>query len=780
MAQSGADPVKSAFHEGSAMPEIQNQGLIHTLASRCRKCYACVRTCPTKAIGIRQKCAVVLHQRCIGCGKCIQACSQGAKVIADAMVATERLLKAATPVVAVLGCSYPAFFYDLEPGQLATALRQLGFSDVLEGAAGVELIAPEYRNLLGRENGDTLISSHCPAVVELIERHFPQLLSNLVPIVSPMVAIGRYIKSCHDQPVRVVYISSCIGGKFEIVDEEVAGAIDTVLTYKELKKILEKKSIDPRRLQPQAFNGHSTLIGRSFSIAGGPFHIFGIGHDGLDPKFVSTVGEEATMEVIRDIAARRIAPRYVDVRFCPGGCIGGPGRTNKLTAFSKRNLIIEYRQKLIPYQTSAKYTSGTGRVQLKRGFSDRQLRMEQPSNEALARILHETEKFSLNDELNCGSCGYSTCREHAVAVFQGLAEVGMCHPYSQKRLEEDHSLLKRKYSLARRALDQSYGSDDIIGNDERTQGVRKLIAQVGPTPTSVLIRGESGTGKELTARAIHQASQRAENPLVTVNCTTLTDSLLESELFGHKRGSFTGALADKKGLFEAADGGTIFLDEIGDITPKLQAELLRVLDSGEIKPVGSNTSVRVDVRVIAATNKHLEEGIAQGWFREDLFYRINVFSITLPPLRNRLESIPKLAEHFLNQASTRLNKTIHRIDETALKALSCYHWPGNIRELQNVIERASVLSPDQVIHLEQLPVVFAEQFRQKNGQELIIQVKGLKNQRNQQLKTIEKELLHHYLAESKGNVSAAARLADIPRRTFYRLLQRQGISPDRS
>lgn len=759
------------------MPESQNQGPIKTIASRCRKCYACVRTCPTKAIGIRKDCAVVLHQRCIGCGKCIQVCSQGAKVIADAIGETERMLRKDTPAIAVLGCSYPAFFYDLEPGQLATALRKLGFVDVLEGAAGVEMIAPEYRSLLSRDRGETLISSHCPTIVDLIERHYPQLLDNLVPVVSPMVAIGRYIKSCHRQTVRVVYISSCIGGKFEIENRQVTGAIDRVLTYKELKNMLEKNNIDPRRLKPEAFSGNTTLNGRSFSIAGGPFHVFGIGHDGLDPKFVSTVGEEASMEVIRDIAAHRIAPRYVDVRFCNGGCIGGPGRTNRLTSFSKRNLIIEYRQKQIPYQPAEKYIYGSGKISLGRGFADRQLQMERPSGDAITRILHETDKFTTSDELNCGSCGYSTCREHAVAVFQGLAEAGMCHPYSQKLLEEDRSRLERKYNLARRALDQSYGDGAIVGNDERTKGVLKLIQQVGPTPTSVLIRGESGTGKELTARAIHQASQRAENPLVTVNCTTLTDSLLESELFGHKKGSFTGAVSDKKGLFEAADGGTIFLDEIGDITPKLQAELLRVLDRGEIKPVGSNANIKVDVRVIAATNKPLEEGISQGWFREDLFYRINVFSITLPPLRKRLEAIPLLVENFLNQAATRLNKTIYRIDEIALKAMACYHWPGNVRELQNVIERATVLSPDQIIHLEQLPVIFAEKLRLKNGQEILQQVNGLRRQRDKQVKTVEKDLLLHYLAEANGNVSAAARLADIPRRTFYRMLQRQKITP---
>lgn len=761
------------------MPENKPSGPIKTIAKRCRKCYACVRTCPTKAIGIRKDCAVVLNERCIGCGKCIQVCSQGAKVITDAIEETKKHLRQPVPAVAVLGCSYPAFFYDTEPGQLAAALRKLGFIDVLEGAAGVELIAPEYRRLLGCSDNQTLISSHCPTVVDLIQLHYPQLLKNLVPVVSPMIAIGRYIKSCHKEPVRVIYISSCIGGKFEVKAPEVAGAIDTVLTYKELKRMLDDNSIDPRDLAPECFNGNNTLNGRSFSIAGGPFHVFGIGHDGLDPQFISTVGEDGSIELIRDIAAQRIAPRYVDVRFCNGGCIGGPGRTNRLTAFSKRNLIIDYRRRQIPYQSDEKYTTGSGRLHLGRGFSNRQFPMERPGDDALARILHESEKFSLSDELNCGSCGYHTCREHAVAVFQGLAEVDMCHPFSQKRLEEDRSRLERKYDLARRALDQSYGNGAIIGDDIRTQEVLKLIQQVGPTPTSVLIRGESGTGKELTARAIHQASLCAENPLVTVNCTALSDSLLESELFGHKKGSFTGAHSDKKGLFEAADGGTIFLDEIGDIAPKVQAELLRVLDSGEIKPVGSHKSIRVKVRIIAATNKSLEEGITKGWFREDLFYRINVFSIHLPPLRDRLETLPKLVENFLNQAARRLNKTIHRIDESALSALFCYHWPGNIRELQNVIERAAVLSPDQVIHLEQLPVIFAEKLRMADSKKAATTGQGLRTQRNLQLEVVERNLLKHYLAQTGGNVTAAARLADIPRRTFYRMLERQKVSPDR-
>lgn len=749
-------------------------GPIATIREHCRKCYACVRNCPTKAIGVFQEAAEVIHHRCIGCGKCIQVCSQNAKVIADAIKETEERLSSGQPVVAVLGCSFPAFFYDVDPAQMVSALKKLGFDEVLEGTAGVELIAPEYRELINQKHDFPLISSHCPTVVDLIERHHPQLVKNLVPVVSPMVAIGRFIRAHRGPDTQIVYISSCIGGKFEISSDSVKGAIDTVLTYGELNKMLKSRNIDPHRLNQTPFSGLPTSSGRTFSIFGGPFNNFGIVNNGLDPNFVATVGEEASMEVIHDLAAGRISPQYVDVRFCNGGCIGGPGRTNRLTSFSKRNLIINYRKQKIPYKPSAHYLKAPEQLRLDRTFSNRQLKLEPPSPDAIRRILNETEKFTEQDELNCASCGYETCREHAVAVFQGLADNRMCLPYSMSRLEEDRTDLEQKYDLARRALNQEYGETNIIGSDARTQGVLHMIKQVGPTPTSVLIRGESGTGKELTARAIHEASLRADKPLVTVNCTTLTDSLLESELFGHKKGSFTGAVKDQKGLFEAADGGTIFLDEIGDITPKLQAELLRVLDSGEIKPVGSNKTVKVDVRVIAATNKALEEGISKGWFREDLFYRINVFTITLPPLRNRMNSLQLLVDHFLNHAARRLNKTIHKIDDDARQALMCYHWPGNIRELQNIIERAVVLSPDQVIHLEQLPVIFGELLRKQRG---VIQAResGLRQQRDQQASKIEADLLIHFLREAGGNVSAAARLANIPRRTFYRMLQRQKI-----
>jgi transcriptional regulator with GAF, ATPase, and Fis domain len=340
-------------------------------------------------------------------------------------------------------------------------------------------------------------------------------------------------------------------------------------------------------------------------------------------------------------------------------------------------------------------------------------------------------------------------------------------------METEHGKLVQKYELARRELAMEYGDEFIVGHDRKTLEVLDLIKQVGPTPTTVLIRGESGTGKELTARAIHRYSQRNDKPLVTLNCTTLTDSLLESELFGHRKGAFTGAIADKKGLFEAADGGTIFLDEIGDITPKLQAELLRVLDSGEVRPVGSNNNRKVDIRLIAATNKNLETGVREGWFREDLYYRLNVFTVTMPPLRSRIASVPLLAHHFLEKAQKKLNKNIIAIEERAINAMRSYHWPGNIREMQNVIERAAVLTIDNIIRLENLPAVFSD-ITPRNGEEKE-NLRSFKAEREPHVSKVERALIKRYLEEAGGNVSRAARLANIPRRTFYRILDKHGL-----
>jgi transcriptional regulator with PAS, ATPase and Fis domain len=328
--------------------------------------------------------------------------------------------------------------------------------------------------------------------------------------------------------------------------------------------------------------------------------------------------------------------------------------------------------------------------------------------------------------------------------------------------------LEDKYQLVLRELEARAESEFVIGNNPRMKEISELIAKVAPTPTTVLIRGESGTGKELVARAIHGHSRLGHQPLVTLNCTALSPALLESELFGYKRGAFTGAYADRKGLFEKADGGTMFLDEIGDMSLEIQAKLLRTLQTGEIRAVGDLRTKKVKVRIIAATNRNLEKAISDGIFREDLFYRINTFTITLPPLRERTEDIPFLTEYFLQRARAKVNKHVESIAPQAIALLKNYSWPGNLRELENVIERAVVLTSSSLIEAEHLPmhVQDVSEFQTQ---------RSFMERKSTAIAQFERQALSAYMSEAKGNVSRAASLANLPRRTFHRLLTKHKL-----
>ena len=353
-------------------------------------------------------------------------------------------------------------------------------------------------------------------------------------------------------------------------------------------------------------------------------------------------------------------------------------------------------------------------------------------------------------------------------VMGGLSARFMWDLLAERKRSEE---LEDRYSLVVREL-QAQEGDFIIGQNPKMREVAELVARVAPAPTTVLVRGESGTGKELVARAIHRYSPLRDKPLLTVNCTALTPSLMESELFGHRRGSFTGAVADKVGLFEKADGGTIFLDEIGDMPLEMQGKLLRVLQAGEIKPVGDVVTRRVRVRVIAATNRDLESALQRAEFREDLFYRFNAFTITLPGLRERVEDLPVLAYHFLRKAEARVNKKVERISADALDLLNRYGWPGNLRELENIIERAVVLARDRSIEPEHLPLHLQESRAVSVPAE-----DGLLAGKERLVREFERQAVLRFLRESRGNVSAAAKKARITRRNFHRLLLKHGILP---
>jgi two-component system response regulator AtoC len=318
----------------------------------------------------------------------------------------------------------------------------------------------------------------------------------------------------------------------------------------------------------------------------------------------------------------------------------------------------------------------------------------------------------------------------------------------------------------------------IIGNSPAMVEVYKTVARVAQTKSTVLVLGESGTGKELVARAIHQHSPRARRPFIAIDCGALPESLLESELFGYMRGAFTGAILDRKGLFEEADGSSCFLDEIGDISATVQAKLLRVLQEGEVRRIGSQKYVKVDVRVIAATNKDIGALVRAGSFREDLYYRLNVVSVQLPPLRERADDIPALAHHFLRRYAAESDKQISGFSDEAVRVLRAYHWPGNIRELENAIERAVTLSSHRVLTADDLPLEVRRRPATQDPTQIASTLSGMFADAPT-LEEVKKRYISHVLQNNRGNLSRAAVILDVDRRSLYRMMDRYKIEPPR-
>ena len=325
--------------------------------------------------------------------------------------------------------------------------------------------------------------------------------------------------------------------------------------------------------------------------------------------------------------------------------------------------------------------------------------------------------------------------------------------------------LQRENTILRKKLNRQYVVQDIVTKNARMRDILALCHEVASLRSTVLIQGESGTGKEMLARAIHNSGDRAQKPMISVSCAALAETLLESELFGHEKGAFTGADEQRRGKFELADGGTIFLDEIGDISPKLQVDLLRVLQERSFYRVGGTQEVRVDVRVIVATHVNLQQAIADGKFREDLYYRLNVIEIRIPPLRERREDVPLLARHFLERLAHELGRDIEDISEGAMKLLMDYNWPGNVRELENAVERAMVTCKNHVLTEDS----FA--FLAMNG----IAGKTWMAPAGMSLQDMEKVLIVGTLQRTNGNIKESASILGIDRSTLYEKIKRYEI-----
>ncbi len=383
-------------------------------------------------------------------------------------------------------------------------------------------------------------------------------------------------------------------------------------------------------------------------------------------------------------------------------------------------------------------------------------------------LLKQIKKFSPDTEVIIVS-GYGTIETAIEAMKSGS------YDFLQKPINFDRfkilidriiekQKLKEENKLIRNRLKERYKYDELVGMSPQMQNIYAMIDKISSGSPTVLIGGESGTGKELTAKVIHNNSERQKGPFIPINCGAITESLLESELFGHVKGAFTGASKNSIGLFKAADGGTIFLDEIAEISPAVQVSLLRVLQEKMVRPVGDTRETEVNVRVIAATNKNLGEAIKNKRFREDLYYRLNVISITMPSLREIREDIPLLINHLIKKHNHTGSTTPLEVSPDAMALLMAYQWPGNVRQLENVFERAFALGIKNVLHVNDLPNEIASQSAQKIPADV-----------NYNLKTIEKNTIRYALQKAGGNKAEAAKLLGINATTVYRKMARYNI-----
>ncbi len=391
--------------------------------------------------------------------------------------------------------------------------------------------------------------------------------------------------------------------------------------------------------------------------------------------------------------------------------------------------------------------------------------LKMPGQDGIA-VLEQAKKVSPQTEVILMTA-YATAQTAVEAMRKGAYDY-LIKPFDMielklkvKQILEKKNLATENVNLKERLRDK-FSLDNIIGQSEAMQQVYRMVEKVAPTDATVLIRGESGTGKELIAQAIHQLSPRANATFMAVNCAALADTLLESELFGHEKGAFTGAERQKRGRFELAHGGTLFLDEIGDISLATQVKLLRVLQQKEIMRVGGEEVIPVDVRTIAATNRNIEEMMKNEQFREDLYYRLNVFPIQLPPLRERKEDIPDLVAHFLKKNNVPEDK----IEPRTITALMKYDWPGNIRELENIVERMIIMAGDESITPDLLPPHIKSFVPTGATISFDIPPEGIS------IDEVEKNLIYSALEKAGGNKSKAAKLLGITRRKLYSMMER--------
>jgi len=409
-------------------------GIIFTVQEKCEGCYACVRKCPVKAIKVKEGIARVMDERCVACGYCTNICAVGAKQARSDVETVCQLLSQSTPIIAVLSSAFPAAFPEVRPRQMVAALKKLGFSEVMEAAFGAELVCREYGRVVKENKGKPILSSTCPAVTSLVEKHYPQLIDRLVPIVSPMVAMGRVIKWQYNPEAKVVFIGPCVAKKAEADDEKVAGVIDAVLTFPEMKEMLAAKEIDPLSEEEEQFSGPRPHLGRLFPVPGALLKLAGISGDTMISDVVVAEGIDRAISCLLEFAQGKVKTKFMDIFFCQG-CIDGPAIDKSLSLCGRREKIVDYTLEQADMARTQSDLEKYAGIDLSRKFTNRYTTLPAPNEKEVSNTLRQINKLKSEDQVNCGACGYNSCRELAVAVCQGVAEIEMCWPYLIERLQ---------------------------------------------------------------------------------------------------------------------------------------------------------------------------------------------------------------------------------------------------------------------------------------------------------------------------------------------------------